>query len=167
MKPYKCLLTCYIRGITQNTKVVFNESSKEMYPEDDAWTSSWAGPKWNSFIYLPTPSLLRSITHTHTHTHTQPYCISLKFLSDHMSILNVLHWLPLFSDYSLKTPTWIWCPVYCQRPCVHLFLLSSDSSPVHPHWWLYLSACTCTSPFVTILMLIIHYFTSVFPITRG
>ena len=58
MKPYKCLLTCCIRGVTQNTRVVFNESSKEMYPTDDARTSSWAGPKWNSLIYLPTPSLL-------------------------------------------------------------------------------------------------------------
>ena len=32
--------------------------SKEMYPADDARISSWAGPKWNSLIYLPTPSLL-------------------------------------------------------------------------------------------------------------
>ena len=58
MKPYKCLLTCCIRGVTQNIRVVFNESSKEMCPAGDARTSSWAGPKWNSLIYLPTLSLL-------------------------------------------------------------------------------------------------------------
>ena len=107
-------------------------------------------------------------SHTHTHTHTQPYCISLKFLSDHMSILNVLHWLPLFSDYSLKTPTWIWCPVYCPRPlCSSILAVFWFKPHASSHWWLHLSTCTCTSHFVTILMLIIHYFTSVFPITRG
>ena len=75
---------------------------------------------------LSSSSLLTSITHTHTHT--QPYCISLKFLSDHMPILNVLRWLPLSSDYSLKSPTWI-CTAL--GPCVHLHVLSSDSSAVH------------------------------------
>lgn len=129
MKPYKCLLTCYIRGITQNTKVVFNESSKGCI------LKMMLGPQAEQVqneihsSICPPPAFSHP---SHTHTHTQPYCISLKFLSDHMSILNVLHWLPLSSDYSLKTPTWIWCPAYCPRPCVHLFLLSSDSSPVHP-----------------------------------
>lgn len=126
MKPYKCLLTCCIRGVTQNTKVVFDESSKEMYPADDARTSSRAGPKRNSLIYLATPSLPTPITHTHT----QPYCISLKFLSDHTFLLNVLRWLPLSSDYSLTSPTWIWSLFTALGLCVRLHLLSSASSTV-------------------------------------